>query len=101
MTKTLPLLPKDAAVAPTYPGDDPPVVEVDPRIDAAHDLLRWVWCDGRGGRRGVTTRFYAALFLVESRYAGYGSVSECARDAGVSHQALARQVQALRRRIAR
>lgn len=26
MTKTLPLLPKDAAVAPTYPGDEPSVV---------------------------------------------------------------------------
>ena len=103
MTQNLPILSRDGAVAPVYPDDAAPCqcAMLDHRIDGAHDVLRWVWCDGRGGRRGVTTRLYAALYLVESRFVGHDTVREYAEDAGVTKQALAKQIQKLRRRIAR
>lgn len=102
MTQDLPLLPHDGAVDPVYPGDTAidPSTPSDHRVDGAHDVLRWVWCDGRGGRRGVTTRLYAALYLVESRYVGHDAMRHYAQEAGVSTQALAKQVHLLRGRIA-
>jgi hypothetical protein len=78
------------------PGDP-----IDPNEDQAaheksHKLLRWIWQDNSGGHRGVTTRFYAALYLVEKRYCQTYTTSEFARMAGVRRQALDHQVSHLR-----
>lgn len=89
------LLPQDSAVPFAYPGDNGEH-PIEATHEAAHRLMRWIWSDNSGARRGVTTRFYAALYLVEHRYCQTHTVAAFARMAGVRRQVLERQVDRLR-----
>lgn len=89
------LLPQDSAVPFAYPGDSSEQ-PIEATHEAAHRLMRWIWKENSGARRGVTTRFYAALYLVEQRYCQRYTLAAYARMAGVRRQVLERQVDRLR-----